>query len=300
MKRIYCIIVTYNGLKWINQCLGSLKSPDTPFKTIVIDNGSTDGTQEAIKTKFPEVDLIQSENNLGFGKANNVGIKKAYEKNADYIFLLNQDAWVDLHTLSRLIEVAESNPSFGILSPMHLNGRGGALDFKFANYIDPQKCPGFISDLYLQKVKSLYEVRFINAAAWLLRRETIKKVGLFDELFFLYGEDTNYISRLRFHQFKLGIVSNAVIYHDREIRKGSKNPTGLALEHQNKFQVGLLDINNPSLVKSYLFNTRVLIAKLLKGIVSNRDFFRIFFKMLKLRKEFIKSRKRNKQLFIQN
>jgi N-acetylglucosaminyl-diphospho-decaprenol L-rhamnosyltransferase len=74
MPEIHIIIVTYNAMKWAERCFTSLRTSSVPVKSIVIDNGSVDGTQDYIKNNFPEVDFTQSQTNLGFGKANNIGI----------------------------------------------------------------------------------------------------------------------------------------------------------------------------------------------------------------------------------
>jgi len=80
MANIYVIIVTYNAMRWAERCFTSLRQSSVPVTCIVIDNGSTDGTQEYIKAHFPEVDFIQSPDNAGFGKANNIGIEKLIRK----------------------------------------------------------------------------------------------------------------------------------------------------------------------------------------------------------------------------
>ena len=90
---LYTIIITYNGVKWIEKNIQALIDSSTKTKIIIIDNGSVDGTQEIVKS-FKEVKFIQSEINLGL-KANNLGIKLALEQGADYVFLLNQDAWIE-------------------------------------------------------------------------------------------------------------------------------------------------------------------------------------------------------------
>lgn len=82
--KIYFIIVTYNAMKWAEKCFSSLRNSSIPVHTIVVDNGSIDGTQDYIKSQFPDVELIQSAENLGFGKANNIGIEKAYKNGADF------------------------------------------------------------------------------------------------------------------------------------------------------------------------------------------------------------------------
>jgi GT2 family glycosyltransferase len=219
MNIIYVVIVTHNPKIWVDKCLGSLRQSLCTVRTIVIDNNSTDDSSEYIKKNYPEVDYIQFEENFGFGAANNVGIKKACAANADYVFLLNQDAWIEPNTIETLIRAHENEPQFGILSPMHLNGRGDALDFNFSIYINPSKCLKIYSDIYLKSIKNkLYEVEFVNAAAWLLTRECIETVGGFNPSFFHYGEDDNYIQRVKYHSLDVGVFPGSKIFHDREHR----------------------------------------------------------------------------------
>ena len=94
-KLIYTIVVTYNGMRWIDRCLNSLLATTIPTHILVIDNSSNDGTSEYIKTNFPSVEVISSNVNLGFGSANNIGFQKALDLKADFVFLLNQDASIE-------------------------------------------------------------------------------------------------------------------------------------------------------------------------------------------------------------
>ncbi|MCX2837491.1 glycosyltransferase family 2 protein [Salinimicrobium sp. MT39] len=226
--KVYVVIVTFNAKRWINKCFGSLQSSLIPLNVIVIDNGSTDGTQSFIKRNFSEVDFIQSSSNLGFGAANNIGIQKAYKEHGDYIFLLNQDAWVENNTIEKLIAIARSNKEYGVLSPMHYNGTGSALDYNFSTFIGADRCKGLTSDLAVRKpLKEIYAVNFVNAAAWLLTRNCLETVGGFNPSFYHYSEDLNYADRVRFHQLKIGIVPSVKIFHDRQSRKSNrflKNP----------------------------------------------------------------------------
>ncbi len=118
--KIYAIIVTYNGMHWYDRCLGSLRESEIPVDTIVIDNASSDDSVAYIKEHFPEVHLIESKENLGFAKANNIGMRKALDDGADYVFLLNQDAWVERNTLTELIKSFRDNDSVGIAAPITL------------------------------------------------------------------------------------------------------------------------------------------------------------------------------------
>ena len=108
------------------------------YKRQVVDNGSTDGTQEFIKSNFPEVELIQSPENLGFGKANNLGIELAYKNGADFFYLMNQDAWIYEDTVQKLINFYENyhnKVEIGILSPIHLDGSEKKLEIFVEKYL---------------------------------------------------------------------------------------------------------------------------------------------------------------------
>lgn len=212
--KVVVIIVTFNGAKWIDQCLGSLKRSNIQLEIIVIDNASTDNTVSLIKSNFSEVDLIETDENLGFGKANNMGLKKALQKNADYVFLLNQDAWVEIDTIELLVNTASQNKSFGILSPLHILPNNDKLEWYFSTYIAPDKCPDLYSDMYFNKVENIYNVEFVNAAAWLITKECLQEVGGFDPLFPHYGEDEDYCERTRYKKYKIGVVPSSKIFHD--------------------------------------------------------------------------------------
>jgi GT2 family glycosyltransferase len=224
-KMIASIIVAYNGIQWYEKCFSSLLNSTIPNEIIVVDNASNDDTIKFIKEKYPEIQLIVNDENLGFAKANNIGIEYALRKGADYIFLLNQDAWIEKDTLSTLINVFHSVPDAGIVSPIHLNGSNTGLDLGFVDYISRYNTPDFISDLFIGKLNSWYKTNFINAAAWLLSRKCIEKVGGFDtSLFYHYGEDDNYCQRVCYHNFGIYISTAAKIYHDREVRmRGYEN-----------------------------------------------------------------------------
>lgn len=215
--KIYLIIVTYNAMKWAEKCFSSLRKSSVPVSCIVIDNGSRDGTQDFIKTNFPEVELIQSSSNLGFGKANNIGIEKAYKNGADFFYLMNQDAWIYDDSIEKLLQVYEEYPNkseMGILSPMHLDGSEMKLDLFLDKYIAQNFETRMISDFYLNSRKTFYPIKFINAAHWLIPKATIEKVGGFNPYFFHYGEDNEYVNRVHFHQKKILLCTNSKAVHD--------------------------------------------------------------------------------------
>lgn len=246
MNTTAVIIVNYNGLNWLERCINSI---DLECKIIVIDNNSSDGSLELIKESDKEIELICLGENVGFGAANNIGIQKAIDDGYKYVFLLNNDAWSYSNCIKKLISVAENFPQYGILSPIHLNGSGELLDYNFTQYISRSNDNGraLLTDLIKgTKPKDIYDVFFVNAAAWLITRECIETVGLFDsDLFTHYGEDDNFVHRLHYHGFKLGVVPNAFIYHDREDRIGKKKETDF--DRGRELQYFVLKGSNPNL-----------------------------------------------------
>lgn len=207
-------------MQWIERCLQCCAA----YPTVVVDNNSTDGTVAFIKSNFPSVQLFEETANLGFGQANNKGISWALRHGYSNVFLLNQDAYLEANCLETLQTVSDQHPDYGILSPIHLNGKGDQLDQRFATHVSFKKNPVFISDVVLGHPKqNVYALPFVNAAAWWITKKCLDTVGGFDPLFFHYGEDDNYCQRVLYHGFKIGIVPDSFIRHDREERL-LKNP----------------------------------------------------------------------------
>jgi GT2 family glycosyltransferase len=217
--KIYVIIVTYNGMNWLDKCLGSLKKSIFPVQPLVIDNCSTDGTISFIQTNYPEVIIFKNSENQGFGKANNTGIQYALERRADYIYLLNQDAWIDRETIGGLVQLMEKNPQYAIISPMQYAGNEKDLDKSFQLLLSPDFCDNLLNDLVINDLKSdIYPTKFVMAAHWMIRAAALKDTGFFSPLFRHYGEDKDLINRMLFHGWKTAIAPNFKGYHDRANR----------------------------------------------------------------------------------
>lgn len=224
IAKIFVIIVAYKGHQWYERCFTSLRNSAYPVQTIVIDNASNDGTIEYIRENFSEIHLIESKENLGFGRANNMGMRYALDNGADYVFLLNQDAWVEPNTIGELVRIAEKYPEYGILGPVQVNKeRTRVLNGVIQFLINPDNVNHqLFSDLMLGTVEEVYPVAEINAAAWLLPRNTLETVGGFDPIFLHYGEDWNYLSRVLYHNMKVGLIPHLQIVHDCEDRVEQK------------------------------------------------------------------------------
>lgn len=247
--KIFVIVVTYKGQQWYDRCFGSLRESTIPVQTIAVDNTPGEEDAENIKAHFPEVHIIKTKENLGFGRANNLGMRYALDNGCDYVFLLNQDAWLDTpDALEKLVGIYEQHPEYGILSPMHLNIRKDGLVMEFfCRQPNNQK---LIGDLYLNQLSDVYDTQYIHAAAWMLSRKTLETIGGFNPLYVHYGEDDDYLHRVIYHKMKIGVCPAARIVHDHH----DKTPTGATaiLRHNQKKLVEYTDLNKPFKPFAYL------------------------------------------------
>jgi GT2 family glycosyltransferase len=268
-KKIAVVIVTFNGEIWIKKNLNSLLKSNYPIDIIIVDNASTDQSINIIK-EFGSIELIENNNNLGFGKANTIGIDLALKKGADAIFLLNQDTWIYENTISNLAEALFENSNLGIVSPLHYSADEKTLDVNFNTYYNRFKK---VEDYELLRI-----VPFVNAAAWLVSKECFSKTGYFDPIFNHYGEDRNYCERVKYHGFKIGVAKKAAICHDRIVKLNSNK-----IELQSKYLVLNEMINcNDSLFISLLLGLKSVVGlpKFHSSSQSVLKTISLFFKLL--------------------
>lgn len=243
--KILAIIVTYNGKEWYDKCFGSLLRSTVPVDIFVVDNASKDGTVEYIREKYPMINLVESDVNLGFGQANNKGFRYAIDNGYDYVFLLNQDAWLySPDCIERLVEVAEKPEyqNYMILSPLWLYGTSDRISKGTLYHLTMMAERGndFVSDIFFSKpLLDVYKTDYIGAAAWLISCQVLQTIGGFDPLFFHRGEDDNYMQRVFYHGGNIGICPTAMICHDIEER-----PIDYDSEHNDWKKNCLIDISN--------------------------------------------------------
>ena len=263
-NKVFVIVVTFKGMQWYDRCFTSLRESTIPVQTIVVDNASNDGTVEYIREHYPEIHLIESKENLGFGRANNIGMRFALDQGCDYVFLLNQDAWVERNVLEKLTAIHSNHPEYGILSPIHLNVEKTSIEKGLMNYLDDKKITdqSLFEDLYFGRVKEVYDTQYVNAAAWLLSRKTLEVVGGFDPIFSHYGEDDNYMHRVLFHKMKIGICPNCVVVHDTERRITASDKK--VQTYTSSLLAEVTNINTPiNISKRCCYHFRKALSKLL-------------------------------------
>ncbi|QIG90339.1 glycosyltransferase family 2 protein [Chryseobacterium sp. POL2] len=213
--KILATIISFNSEKWISKNIQSLykNSKDCIVDVLVIDNGSTDKTCQIIQQKFPFVNLIRNNENLGFGKANNIAFEYALEKQYNYIFLVNHDGWLMSGFWEKCVPVLTNNKNFGLLSPYHYDSTEKEYDYSFKRYLQTVK---------MTAETEIREVELINGAFLFISRECLLKTKGFDPLFFFYGEDIDLCLRAKAQGYKIGIIEGANVVHDRKERLMSK------------------------------------------------------------------------------
>lgn len=227
MIKLSIIIVNFNVKAFLQNCLLSVRKSleDIPSEIIVVDNASDDGSVEIIKKNFPDVKLIELSENLGFSKANNIGLKIA---KGEYICLLNPDTIVEEDTFNTMIRFMESHPEAGMAGCKILNPDGTfqlackrsfptpwvafTKIFGLSALFPKSKLFARYNLTYLDENQT-YEVDAISGSFMFLRRDVYEKVGGLDESFFMYGEDLDWCFRIKEAGFKIYYVHSTKIIH---------------------------------------------------------------------------------------
>jgi N-acetylglucosaminyl-diphospho-decaprenol L-rhamnosyltransferase len=199
------VVVAYNALPWLERCLESVRGYDT----IVVDNGSTDGSVTLVRERFPEGRLIE-QSNVGMGGGNNAGMSAAPPA-ARYCFLLNSDAWVVGGAIDELARFADAHARAAVVAPKLRNPDGTlqrsvrgypttwrlATEYLFVRRLAPRTT--LLNPLYVGGFdhETAREVEWLQGTALLVRREAAEAVGGFDESFFMFSEETDWLYRFR-------------------------------------------------------------------------------------------------------
>jgi N-acetylglucosaminyl-diphospho-decaprenol L-rhamnosyltransferase len=213
------VVVTFNSAPWIERCLESVRD----YETIVVDNASTDGTLEIVKSRFPEAQVIEQDN-LGMGGGNNAGMRLASGR---YFLLLNADAWVVGDGVEQLAHFADQHPDAAVVGPKLLNVDGSlqrsvrafptlwrlSTEYLFLRKLAPRSRVlntfyegGFDHD-------EAREVDWLFGACLLVRRDAADEVGLFDEDFFMFSEETDWCYRFRQAGWSIYFYPGAEVVH---------------------------------------------------------------------------------------
>lgn len=225
MKLVSIVTVNFNQPGVTEDLLRSIYSKNnySNLEIIVVDNGSTSNPVPGWQKKYPEVQFIRSEKNLGFAGGNNLGIAAA---KGSYLFLINNDTEITENLISNLAATLDKKSNVGIISPKILYHDRNVIQYAGytpLNYFTARnKCIGqFENDQ--NQYDFIGKTGYAHGAAMMVRREAIEKAGLMAENFFLYYEELDWCERIRKKGFEIWVNTNASIYHKESMTVGKQS-----------------------------------------------------------------------------
>lgn len=235
------VIVNYNTKDKLRSCLGAVfaSQTDFAFEVWVVDNASRDGSAEMLKREFPQVNLTENEENLGYAKANNIALRKARGR---YLLLLNADVEVGTDTFDKMIKFMDNDPTVGISGCKVVRPNGKLDPACRRSFPDPRSALYRLAGLSLLFPKSqrfakynlsylpeneIAAVDSVMGAFLLIRRIVMEKIGLLDEDFFMYGEDLDWCWRAKAAGFRVMYAPITTVVHDKG--SSSRKAKSLAL-----------------------------------------------------------------------
>ncbi len=277
LPKVSIIILNWNGWQDTLECLDSLKKITYPnYEVIIIDNSSTNESVEKLKAQSEKLKVegksykfIENKENFGFAGGNNPGIKYAIENKADYVLLLNNDTIVDSGFLEKLVKAGESDRNFGIIGPKiyyetdknriwfgggYFSWLGGGRHLEF-DKIDNKPLD-----------ETIKEVDFITGCCLLIKREVIEKIGLMNESFFLYYEDTEWSLRARKYGYKVIYAPASRIWH--KVSRSVKPKTNPAVHYYH--------------IRNALLLSKLHASKIIIGFIYIWSFFKYFKQIVKI------------------
>jgi len=214
---IYIVILNWNSYTDIFECISSLNNITYPnYKIVIVDNASDENIINKIEAMLDKtVHIIKNHINLGFSGGNNVGIKYALANNADFVLLLNNDTIVEIDFLDEMIKTAFLKPKAGIIGPLIAFYSNKESIWSAYGFVSKIKSSGFtrMMNKNINLVKKDKECNFLSGCCLLVRRDVIEKIGLLDEKYFLYLEDTDFCWRTTKAGFKIVLAAKSKIYH---------------------------------------------------------------------------------------
>ncbi len=219
MKKISLTIVTYNSDNTIKSCLESVLAESNEMDVVVVDNISTDKTVQIVKT-FSTIRLIKSEKNLGFGAANNLGVRNS---KSEYLLFLNPDAKVEKGSIGKLSEYLDTDKDTAVVGPK-LQNEDGSIQQEMAKFptlfsqtlilLRMHRLPFFSKFVYPEfDYTKTQEAEHLMGAALMVRRSVFEEVAGFDENFFLWFEETDLLKRIKDKGYKVIYNPDAVVTH---------------------------------------------------------------------------------------
>lgn len=271
------MILNWNGWRDTIECVEScLKLAYHNFTIQIIDNASSDGSEQILRQRFPALRIIQTGENLGYAGGNNVGIRYALQQGADYLWLLNNDTVVDPAALDQMVRIAQQDPKAGMLGPKillhsrpeYLNCIGSTINLRTG-----QPSLVALGERDDGRFDAVREMDTLSGCSLLVKREVIEAVGLLEDKFFLFYEETDWILRAKRAGYRMLYVPAARIWHKVSVSVGG---------HQSPLMLYYMARNNPLLMRRnvgppafalylFIYLFLVLPKKMVNVLLLNRE-----------------------------
>jgi GT2 family glycosyltransferase len=245
-------------------CLSSLAKSTYPNQwVIVLDNASTDGSVDAIRARFPDVHIIALKENKGYAGNNNTGIQAALDAGADWVFVLNEDTLLADDCLTRLVQIGENDPKIGIVGPMVYHYDEPEIIQSAGGWLNDRWQAGHSGQNEVDKGQYGHprSVDWISGCAILVRREVIEQIGMLDERFFYYWEETEWCLRASRAGWQVLQVPAARLWHKGVQRNYQPGPNVTYYNTRNRLM--MMQKHNASLavwIASWLHLSRTLLS----------------------------------------
>jgi GT2 family glycosyltransferase len=228
--KLVAVVLNWNGGRDTLEALESLAG----IPTICVDNASSDGSDREVAERFPGVELLHARANLGFAGGNNVGLRRALERGADWVLLLNNDATAEPGIAPALERAAEARPDAGLLACTILHP-DGAVQYAGASF---NARLGYSGRVATTRPAELRDVTRADGAALAVSREAVERAGLLDETLFMYVEDVEWSLRIRAAGFAIVLVPGALVRHKGSTASGGRaSTTNLYYDTRNTIAV---------------------------------------------------------------
>jgi len=265
--KVGIVLVNYNGLNFQNDCIKTIKNMSySNYEIIVVDNASTDKSMEMLKQYYPEVTIIECEENHGVAKGNNIGIRYAIDNGSQYILLLNNDTEIDAELLTEMIKKADENilitPKIYYYNPSNLLWyAGGEINLNKATTTHYG---------YGEYDNGQYDketlVKYTPTCCLLVHKSVFNEIGLMDEKYFMYYDDTDFCVRINKSKYSILYCPSAVLWHKVSSSTGGEcSPLKTYYMTRNRFYFAKK--HNSVYIMSYIYSIYFSIRRSVKFIL---------------------------------
>ena len=265
MNSIFTVLLNYNGCRDTINCINSIrKNDDSSINIIVVDNNSSDNSQEEL-SKINNITFVESGENGGFAKGNNIGIRYALDRGAQYVLLLNNDTEIEKDAITKMMRTLEGNSQLAAVgsrimyydNPTIINYLGGKYNWikgitEHQNYKKTFK---------KEEYEDFFYTDFITGCSIMIKREVLEKIGLLPEDYFMYFEDADYCLRIKEHGYKLGVCTNSTIYHKVSSSSGGED-SPFSIKWMTRYRLVFIDKYKRytifGITRLYIYSTRLI------------------------------------------